>query len=80
MGVSPGRRTTGESDQVARGDLDLVLESVLWPVLNSAESFKASNAVFPRQIGTILVPKDSVLERTPRVLDLCNWRGQHIED
>ena len=78
MGVSPGRRTD-ESDEVARDDSDEVLESILWRVLNSAENFKASCS-FPRQIGIILAPKDSVVERTPRVLDLCNWRGQHLED
>ena len=68
MGVSPGRRT-GESVEVARDDPDEVLESILWRVLNSAENFKLSDTVFPRQ--TRIIPaanQDSVVERT---LDAC---------
>src|SRR4029077_15538256 len=45
VGVCSGRRATGESDQVARGDPDEALESILCPVLNSAENFKAFGTV-----------------------------------
>ena len=47
MGVRPGRRATDESDQVAQGDPEEALESILWRVLDSAENFKASGRVFP---------------------------------